>query len=96
MLRDIEVLGHGFSREKQKAIRELNYNASGKILFQMRHRFWEAEDGIVGGTTVTDLPDPAHLLPVVQRSRRGARHAARVVHVGPGRAALGRHGRRVA
>ena len=45
-----------FSREKQKAIRELNYNASTKILFQTRHRFWEAEDGIVGGTTVTDLP----------------------------------------
>ena len=45
-----------FSREKQKAIRELNYNASGKILFQTRHRFWEGEDGIVGGTTVTDLP----------------------------------------
>ena len=56
VLRDIEVLGEGFSREKQKAIRELNYNASGKILFQTRHRFWEQEDGIVGGTTVTDLP----------------------------------------
>jgi monoamine oxidase len=56
VLRDIEVLGTGFSRGKQKAIRELNYNASGKILFQTRHRFWEWEDGIVGGTTVTDLP----------------------------------------
>ena len=56
VLRDIEVMGQGFSREKQKAIRELNYNASGKILFQTRHRFWEQEDGIVGGTTVTDLP----------------------------------------
>jgi monoamine oxidase len=56
VLRDIEVLGQGFSREKQKAIRELNYNASAKILFQTRHRFWEWEDGIVGGTTVTDLP----------------------------------------
>jgi monoamine oxidase len=56
VLRDIEVLGTAFSRPKQKAIRELNYNASGKILFQTRHRFWEWEDGIVGGTTVTDLP----------------------------------------
>ena len=56
VLRDIEVMGQGFSREKQKAIRELNYNASGKILFQVRRRFWEQEDGIVGGTTVTDLP----------------------------------------
>jgi monoamine oxidase len=56
VLRDIEILGTPFSREKQKAIRELNYNASSKILFQVRHRFWEAQDGIVGGTTVTDLP----------------------------------------
>jgi monoamine oxidase len=56
VLRDIEILGAPLSREKQKAIRELNYNASTKILFQVRHRFWEAEEGIVGGTTVTDLP----------------------------------------
>ncbi|MBA2569607.1 MAG: flavin monoamine oxidase family protein [Chloroflexi bacterium] len=56
VLREIEVLGEGFSREKQKAIRELNYNASAKILFQVRQRFWEEEDDIVGGTTVTDLP----------------------------------------
>jgi monoamine oxidase len=56
VLRDIEILNTPFSRPKQKAIRELNYNASAKILFQVRHRFWEDEDGIVGGTTVTDLP----------------------------------------
>jgi monoamine oxidase len=56
VLRDIEILNTPFSREKQKAIRELNYNASAKILFQTRHRFWEWEDDIVGGTTVTDLP----------------------------------------
>lgn len=56
VLREIEVVGTPFSREKQKAIRELNYNASTKILFQVRERFWENEDGIVGGTTSTDLP----------------------------------------
>jgi monoamine oxidase len=56
VLREIEVLGTPFSRPKQKAIRELNYNASTKILFQVRRRFWEEEDGIVGGTTVTELP----------------------------------------
>ena len=56
VLREIEVAGRPFSRPKQKAIRELNYNASTKILLQVRHRFWEAEDGIVGGTTVTELP----------------------------------------
>jgi monoamine oxidase len=54
VLRDIETQP-AFSRPKQKAIRELNYNASSKILFQTRSRFWEAEDGIVGGTTTTDL-----------------------------------------
>jgi monoamine oxidase len=56
VLREIEITGRGFSRGKLKAIRELNYNASTKIVLQVRHRFWEAEDGIVGGTTVTDLP----------------------------------------
>jgi monoamine oxidase len=54
VLREIEVTPT-FSREKQKAIRELNYCASTKILFQTRTRFWE-RDGIVGGTTTTDLP----------------------------------------
>lgn len=56
VLREIEIVGTPFSRGKQKAIRELNYNASTKILLQVRHRFWEAEDSIVGGTTVTELP----------------------------------------
>jgi monoamine oxidase len=55
VLRDIET-APAFSRAKQRAIRELNYNASAKILFQTRSRFWETEDGIVGGTTTTDLP----------------------------------------
>ncbi|MCW2912815.1 MAG: amine oxidase, flavin-containing [Actinomycetia bacterium] len=55
VLRDIEVTP-SFSRPKQRAIRELNYNASTKILFQVRDRFWERTDRIIGGTTVTDLP----------------------------------------
>ena len=57
-----------FSRGKQRAIRQLNYHASTKILFQVRHRIWEEADGIEGGSTVTDLavrrlnyptPDPS-------------------------------------
>ena len=73
VLRDIEVTP-AFSREKQKAIRELNYNASTKVLFQTRSRFWETTDGIQGGTTVTDLPIrricyPSHPFP---DSDRGA------------------------
>lgn len=54
VLRQIEVLTP-FTREKQKAIRQLNYAASTKILFQVRERIWEQE-GIFGGATCTDLP----------------------------------------
>ena len=45
-----------FSRAKQRAIRQLHYDASAKILFQCRRRFWELDDGIYGGGSVTDLP----------------------------------------
>jgi monoamine oxidase len=55
VLRQVEVMTP-FSREKQRAIRQLNYSASTKILFQVRERVWEADDGIYGGATVTDLP----------------------------------------
>ena len=55
VLRSIETLTP-FSREKQRAIRQLNYHASTKVLFQVRERVWETDDGIFGGATVTDLP----------------------------------------
>jgi monoamine oxidase len=55
VLRTIEQL-QPFSRGKQRAIRQLNYHASTKILFQVRERVWETDDGILGGATVTDLP----------------------------------------
>ncbi len=55
VLRQVEVLTP-FSREKQRAIRQLNYSASTKVLFQVRERVWETDDGIYGGATVTDLP----------------------------------------
>jgi monoamine oxidase len=67
VLRNVEATP-AFSREKQKAIRQLNYSASTKILLQVRRRKWEAEDGITGGASVTDLsirrmnypaPDPS-------------------------------------
>jgi monoamine oxidase len=53
VLRTVE---HSFSHDKERAIRQLNYHASTKILLQVRHRFWEKTDGIEGGATVTDLP----------------------------------------
>ncbi|MEO6398676.1 MAG: flavin monoamine oxidase family protein [Tepidiformaceae bacterium] len=55
VLRHIEVTPP-FSREKQRAIRTLHYDQSTKIFLQFRKRFWEEDDGIVGGASVTDLP----------------------------------------
>lgn len=55
VMRHVEVL-KPFSRPKQRAIRQLHYDASAKIFFQCRRRFWEEDDGIFGGGTVTDLP----------------------------------------
>ncbi|GAP10832.1 monoamine oxidase [Bellilinea caldifistulae] len=53
VLRHIEIIPP-FSPRKQKAIRQLHYDASAKIFLQFRRRFWE-EEGIMGGGTVTDL-----------------------------------------
>jgi len=55
VLRHVEVL-KAFSRAKNRAIRQLHYDASAKILFQCKRRFWEEDDGIFGGGTLTDLP----------------------------------------
>lgn len=55
VLRHIEIL-QPFSRAKQRAIRQLHYDAAAKIFFQCRRRFWEEDDGIFGGGTITDLP----------------------------------------
>jgi monoamine oxidase len=55
VMRHIEAI-KPFSRAKQRAIRQLHYDASAKILLQCRRRFWEEDDGIFGGGTVTDLP----------------------------------------
>jgi len=55
VLRHVEAL-KPFTRAKQRAIRQLHYDASAKILFQCKRRFWEEDDGIFGGGTLTDLP----------------------------------------
>ena len=66
VLRHVEVL-QPFSRLKQRAIRQLHYDASAKVFLQFRRRFWEDDDGIRGGGSVTDLavrnvyyPDHGH------------------------------------
>lgn len=45
-----------FSHFKRKAIRELHYDAATKVLLEFNRRFWELDDDIYGGSTVTDLP----------------------------------------
>ncbi len=55
VLRNIEFTP-GLSRGKERAIRQLNYEASTKILMQCGRRFWEEDEGIVGGASITDLP----------------------------------------
>jgi monoamine oxidase len=55
VLRQIEV-APAFSHPKQRAIRQLNYSASTKVLFQVGERIWETDDGIYGGASATDLP----------------------------------------
>jgi monoamine oxidase len=55
VLRTVEVIPE-MSPAKRRAVRQLNYHASTKILFGVRERIWETEDGIEGGATVTDLP----------------------------------------
>jgi monoamine oxidase len=54
VLRHVEVLSP-FSRAKQRAIRQLHYDASAKVFLQFRRRFWEDDDEIFGGGSVTDL-----------------------------------------
>jgi len=62
VLRHVEAI-KPFSPAKQRAIRQLHYDASAKILFQCRRRFWEEDDGIYGGGTVSDLPIRATYYP---------------------------------
>ena len=44
------------SGPKWRAIRQLNYDSSTKVLAVARRRFWETDDGIYGGGSFTDLP----------------------------------------
>ena len=46
-----------FSYAKQTAIRQLHYENAAKIFLQCRRRFWEEDEGLFGGATVTELPN---------------------------------------
>jgi monoamine oxidase len=43
-----------FSPEMQKAIASINYASAGKLGAQFKRRFWETDDQLYGGTTVTN------------------------------------------
>jgi monoamine oxidase len=45
-----------FSAAKMRAIRQVTYDSSTKVLAQAGRRFWESDEGIYGGGTYTDLP----------------------------------------
>ena len=87
VLRHVEVL-KPFSRAKQRAIRQLHYDASAKIFFQTRSRFWEMDDDIFGGGTVTDLRHPQSVLHRLWQGNR-SRHPAGQLYLVGGCAALG-------
>jgi monoamine oxidase len=54
VLRHVEI-DKPFSWAKERAIRNLHYESATKIFFEARERFWETEDRIYGGASVTDL-----------------------------------------
>jgi monoamine oxidase len=54
VMRHLEIL-KPFSTAKQRAIRQLHYDASAKIFLQCKRRFWEEEEKIYGGGTITDM-----------------------------------------
>ncbi len=45
-----------FSPAKKRAIRDLTYDSSTKVLAIANRRFWETDDGIYGGGSFSDLP----------------------------------------
>lgn len=55
VLRHIEFAPF-LSRGKQRAVRQLHYDAASKVFLQCRRRFWEEDEGISGGGSVTDMP----------------------------------------
>ena len=66
-----------FSGPKQRAIRQLNYDSSTKVLAVTKRRFWEMDDGIFGGGTFTDLPTGTTYYPADNAALKDPRISAR-------------------
>lgn len=58
-----------FSGAKRRAIRELGYDSSTKVLVVTKRRFWETDECIFGGCTQTDLPTGTTVYPSDNASR---------------------------
>jgi monoamine oxidase len=67
------------SGAKQRAIRQINYDSSTKVLAVAARRFWESDDGIYGGGTFTDLPTGTTWYPSSNVEAKDPR-----VSIGPG------------
>ena len=65
------------SADKQRAIRQLAYDSSTKVIAVTARRFWEAEDGIYGGGSFTDLPSGTTWYPSDNAVARDPRVSAR-------------------
>lgn len=56
------------SAEKMEALRSVHYSSSTKVVLSFSKKFWENDDGIKGGKSITDLPSrfiyyPSHEFP---------------------------------
>ena len=63
----------GLSAGKMRASRQVIYDSSTKVLARTSRRFWETEDGIYGGGTMTDLPTGITYYPSDNASARDPR-----------------------
>jgi monoamine oxidase len=70
-------LDRAFSGPKQRAVRELSYDSATKVLAVTARRFWEADDGIYGGGTYTDLPTGTTWYPADNATARDRTVSAR-------------------
>lgn len=67
----------GLSGPKKRAIRQVIYDSSTKVLAVTKRRFWETDDGIYGGGTFTDLPTATTYYPADNAKARDPEVSAR-------------------
>jgi monoamine oxidase len=63
----------GLSAGKMRASRQVIYDSSTKVLARTSRRFWETDDGIYGGGTMTDLPTGITYYPADNAAARDPR-----------------------